>query len=153
MGAPDGVPVTLLLSFGAIMATSVPGLLGRIDGAAEKLDYLFAAYFVSEQSQSNLYLGRVISLPFQIQAYAQDPVQLRQVMSSTLQSYLDPYFDQTDVRISVEDTVGDEGRLTVRVDATVVQDGATYSVGHAIQALASGKLVEIMKINNEIGAS
>lgn len=131
------------------MAVAVAALTGWITGAPEKLDYLFSCYFQSEHSQSNLFLNKVASLPYQIQAFGNDQVSLRQVMQDSLQAMLSRYFDSVTVDVEVEPTPGDDGKLTVRVDVTVAQDGVTYSAGRAIDALANGKLLSIIHYNNE----
>ena len=45
---------------------------GFVSGIAEKADRLMSYYFVSEDSQSNLYRGQITSLPKQIQLLGND---------------------------------------------------------------------------------
>ncbi len=131
------------------MAIAVPALLGWIEGAPEKLDYLFSCYFESEHSQTNLYGGKVASLPYQIQAFGSDRMLLQQAASKSLQDLFTRYFDAAVVNVTVDTTEEDPGRLTVTVTATVSQDGVSYDVGYSLNALTSGKLVEIIKLNNQ----
>ncbi|MDH2154326.1 hypothetical protein [Stenotrophomonas sp. GD03657] len=131
------------------MAIAVCALMGWIEGAPEKLDYLFSCYFESEHSQTNLYLGKVASLPYQIQAFGSDRLLLQQAASKSLQDLFTRYFDAAVVTVLVDTTVEDPGRFTITVTATVTQDGVTHDVGYSLSALTTGKLIDIIKLNNQ----
>lgn len=131
------------------MAVAVAALSGWIEGAAEKLDYLFSCYFESEHSQTNLYEGKVASLPYQIQAFGHSTMLLRQAIDQSMNEMFGRYFDTAQVRVTVETTEDDPGRLTIAVHCTVTQDGKTYDAGQELTALTTGKLLQIIKLNNQ----
>ncbi len=137
------------------MAANVPSIstLGWVKGVAEKLDLLLSYYFVSENSQSNTYAGKVISLPYQIQQYGSDPINLKQSMTDTLTVYLERYFDAVDVSITTEVPLEtDPNRIHITVDIIVTQNGVRASAGKLIETINS-KLSNIFDINNNVGGS
>lgn len=137
------------------MGESVPTLsiAGFVKGAQEKMDRLLSYYFVSEHSQTNMFLGRIASLPYQIQQFGNDPSLLKQAMEDSLQGFLGRYFDSVTVNIDTDTPrPEDPNRTAVRVDIQVTEDGVAYSAGNMIE-LVNGKLASIININNNIGQS
>ncbi len=137
------------------MAIEVPSLspAGWVSGPAEKLDRLLSYYFVSEYSQTNLYQGRVKSLPMHIKRYGNDENALQDAMRQALEELLRPYFDQVSVNITTDKPIKDDlGRINVMVDIQVQQDSVTYSAGRELETL-NGTLMRIIDINNNQGAN
>lgn len=132
------------------MAVQVPSLSasGWVGNISEKLDKLVGYFFVSDFSQSHLYRGNVASLPYIIKECTENQSLLLSTTTKVLTNLLRPYFDrvQVDVTATVEDP-NKPGEITLMVDATVAQDGVTYSVGKELQIINS-KVVAIFDANN-----
>lgn len=132
------------------MAVQVPSLSasGWVGNISEKLDKLIGYFFVSEFSQSHLYRGNIASLPYIIKQCAENQSLLLSETTKVLTNLLKSYFDrvQVDVTVTNED-VNKPGELSLIVDAKVVQDGVTYSVGKELQII-NAKVVAIFKANN-----
>ncbi|MNE09521.1 hypothetical protein D3C80_1021950 [compost metagenome] len=132
------------------MAVQVPSLSasGWVGNISEKCDKLIGYFFVSDFSQSHLYAGNIASLPYIIKASAENRSLLRSETSKQLTNLLRPYFDSVQVDVQVLDgDPTDPGKVNLRVDATVTQDGTIYSVGKEIQTINS-KVVAIFNANN-----
>jgi hypothetical protein len=121
---------------------------GWLTEPAPKADQLMAWYFVSEESQTSLYLGSITSLPAQIQKYGNDPLLLQTNVGSDLEKYFGRYFDQVaaDITVNVNTSATDE-RMNLIVRVTVMQDNVNLDVG-ALVSYLNGKVVEIIRINN-----
>lgn len=132
------------------MAVQVPSLSasGWVGNISEKLDKLIGYFFVSEFSQSHLYRGNIASFPYIIKQCAENQSLLLSETTKVLTNLLKSYFDrvQVDVTVTNED-VNKPGELSLIVDAKVVQDGVTYSVGKELQII-NAKVVAIFKANN-----
>lgn len=121
---------------------------GWIADIARKTDRLLSYFFVSQQSQSNSYRGRIASLPALIQQYGSNPLELKTNMRLTLIRLLSPYYDSVDVNVDVEtENTQTAGRMDVTVTITLSQNGQTYQAANLLQLLNS-KLVKIINLNN-----
>lgn len=135
------------------MAAAVPTLsnAGWITNIAEKADTLVSYYFVAEASQTHLYLGNVVSLPAQVQAYGNDSHQLRIKVRDDLQRYLAPYFDEVILDVAVDLPAPDDpNRINITVDCKLMENGVAYSLGRLISTVNS-KIVNIVNTNNFLG--
>ncbi len=131
------------------MPAPVPSLSssGWVTSPAEKADLLFSYYLTSEDSQSLLYAGNIVSLPAQVQSAGHDALELRSRIRNDLQNYLSPYFEQVIVEVETEENPNDSGRLEIRVECTVVDNATTYSLGRLISTVNS-KITNIINLNN-----
>ncbi|MND14827.1 hypothetical protein D3C81_193540 [compost metagenome] len=132
------------------MAVQVPSLSasGWVGNISEKCDKLIGYFFVSDFSQSLLYNGHIASLPYIIKECAENASLLRSETTKQLTNLLTPYFDSVQVDVQVlNDDPKDPGKINLRVDATVTQDGTIYSVGKEIQTI-NAKVVAIFNANN-----
>ncbi len=122
---------------------------GWIRDVKPKADKMMGYYMTSNYSQSNVFLGEIVSLPKQIQEHNSDPVALRELIRSDLERYFGRFFDSVSVDVTTNYVNKDDpGRLNVTVQALVVQDGLTYSLGRLIESV-NGQVVNIIKLNNE----
>jgi len=132
------------------MSAPVPTLSssGWVVELAEKVDRLMAYFFVSDHSQSNIYEGHVVSLPYIVQSYGNDDSSIRTAIQQNLNVLLGRYFEQSTVDVTVDLPTSDtDTRMTIRVDATVTDGRYRHSVGKLITTVNS-RVVEIMDINN-----
>lgn len=132
------------------MSIKVPTLSssGWVGELAEKADKLLSYFFVSEASQTNLYAGRITSLPNLLKNNAHDDFDLRTAVQSALVTYLERHFDAVEVVVTTkENTLNGEKGLDLELDILVVQDGAQHSLGRLVSTLNSS-IMKIMSINN-----
>lgn len=124
---------------------------GFVSGIAEKADRLMSYYFVSEDSQSNLYRGQITSLPKQIQLLGNDEQALTSRITTELERLLGSYFDGVEVNVTTAiPNTQDPNRINVTVSATVAENGQQYSLAKLINVVNS-RIVKIIDINNTQG--
>jgi hypothetical protein len=136
------------------MAAKVPTLStsGFVGDIAEKCDRLMSYYFVSDASQSNLFRGKITSLPFQVQQNGHDEALLRDAIQRELDRYLTPHFDGTEIDVATDiPNTDDPNRINVTLRVIVTEDGKQYSLGRLISVINS-KINKIVDINNTQGA-
>ena len=136
------------------MSAKVPTLStsGWVEDIAEKADRLMSYYFVSDASQTTLYLGKITSLPLQIQRYGQDDYGLRQAVQAELTQLFGRYFDAVQVEVTTDKPVpNDLNRINLTLSVLVTQNGKQYSLGRLISTINS-KITQIVDINNNQGA-
>jgi len=125
---------------------------GFVSGIAEKADRLMSYYFVSEDSQSNLYRGQITSLPKQIQLLGNDEQALTSRITKELERLLGSYFDGVEVNVTTAiPNTQDPNRINVTVSATVAENGQQYSLAKLINVVNS-RIVKIIDINNTQGS-
>lgn len=109
---------------------------------------MLAYFFVSEHSQTDIYLGQVSSLPYLIQQCGGDVLRLKSETTQRLERYLNRYFDEVVVETDIpnEDTV--QSKLELRVRVRVRDGGEQYSLSRLVQTM-NGKVEKIIKVNNE----
>ena len=132
------------------MTNPVPSLSssGWVSELAEKVDRILAYFFVSDHSQSLLYAGNVTSLAYLVQQFGNDDLRITTEVQTQLSRLLERYFEAASVTVDVDHPVeGDESRLNIRVDATVIDGKYKHSIGKLISTVNS-RVVEIMTINN-----
>ncbi len=127
---------------------------GWISENYKKADMALAHFFVSQYSQSNLYKGKVSSLPYLIQQFGNDPQSLARQVESNVLTLFNRYFGEEDgnvvvsVNVSIEfPTAGDESRYEVRLDAGIAINGVNSSLGKLINVKDS-TLIKITELNN-----
>lgn len=133
------------------MTIAVPTLSasGWITGTQEKADFLLSHFYESDKFQSYLYGGNVSNLQYVIEQYGHDVTLLTQHLRSTLQVYLQRYYDSVNIDLtSVESQDSSQaGKIQLRLYCSVTENGKEYSFGRLIEAIDS-KLERITKINN-----
>jgi hypothetical protein len=97
---------------------------GWVKGVATKCDYLISHFYTSEANQTEFYPGNVASLPELLAKYQHDPLSLGTQIQTTMHRYLSRHFDTADVDCSCTD---EDGKVYIRLSATVEQDGVKYS--------------------------
>lgn len=116
---------------------------------AKKADRLMAYFFISQYSQSYLYRGKIMSLPYIVQQYGKSPSQLQTALNDNLTAYLERYFELSSVDVSYDTSAKkDRYGYEVKVDVVVIDDlGVKYSLGKLIE-ISNGLSFKIMEINN-----
>ncbi len=126
---------------------------GQLTEPYQVLDQALADVFVSNFSQSVFYKGRVSSMVYLIQKYAEDPTGLINETKKMLTEYLSRFFDVVDVAASVSDPLDDptvtDKRFTLRLEIKFSTNGVTYDAAH----LAFVEDSKFQKIINEAKGS
>ncbi len=133
------------------MVTSIPTLSskGWVKTIEEKGDFALSYFITTEQSQSVLYQGKLISLQYLVQRYGNDEVTLQAEVGKALEQLMRGYFGESvDAVVDVAEAAPNKpGQLTITFRCIVREDGREHSLGRRVQFLNS-KLVDIIKINN-----
>lgn len=129
------------------MEPAVPSLStdGWVTDIRKKADLVIAHYLASDYSQSNVFLTRITSLAYQVQTYGHDPEQLQPLIQSSLQAYLERYFESATVKVTIESSEQGTARYDIRFDGVVTQGGLRYSVGKLIE-VQNNKVKRIMDL-------
>ncbi len=119
---------------------------GWIANSALKLDDLLADFYYSEFSQSTIYYGNVASLPYIIQNNRNDPVGTANSIKTTLQLYLNRYFNSVTVDCSASYDTDDQGKASVKLYVeTTDAAGKTQTMSKLLFFLNS-KFIKAMDI-------
>ena len=132
------------------MATKVPTLSTSsfVEDPVEKCDRLLAYYFINDTSQSTLYRGSIMSLPYHVQQHGHDEQQLREAVRPALDEYFRSYFDEVEVDVRTDiPNPADPNRINLTVSVIVIQDGKRYSLGQ-VATIKNSQVVNITKLNN-----
>lgn len=137
------------------MTVAVPTLSSRgwVRAPAEKADYLLAYFFESDHFQTYLYGNTVVSLPYLVEQHGHDPLTFCNQLQQVMQDFLGRHFDSVQVEVTSDDNAAYNANpnpasaVTVRIWASVVQDGKEYSVLKLIET-ANSKLVKVINLNN-----
>lgn len=133
------------------MTDVVPTLstAGFVSDVPSMIDRMLAYYLTSDFSQSNVFFGQVVSLQKQMQQYQHDPLTLQTRIREELTGYFGGAFDSVTVNVSTEiPNPDDPNRINVTVEAVIVKDGKSYSVGKLIETQNS-ITQKIINLNNE----
>lgn len=128
------------------MEIAVPTLSG--DGFAtdirKQADALMAYYLASDYSQSNVFLGNIMSLAYQVQEHGHDTFALKQEIERSSEEYLGRHFDTARVTVDIED-IDDRAQYNIIYNAVVTKAGLSYSLGKLIE-IQNNKVVKIINI-------
>lgn len=111
--------------------------LGReavITDIYKKIDWVMSCFFFSKHSQSRLFKGKIVSLTKIIQQYGNDPAELKIKTEEKLSGFLNNFFDQSSLTVTVEEP--DSGDMTLVIDASVADSkstgGSMVSIGYSL---------------------
>jgi len=119
-----------------------------VTDAKQKSDYLMAHFFLSDYSQTQLYLGEVASMAWVIQAAQGDMGRTVTLLRQTLQTYFGRYFDDIVVDV-VDQTPVDSSaaELVLYLAFKDVQTGTTFTMNEILRE-RNGVFSRIASINN-----
>ncbi len=133
-----------------MVATYVPSLSedGWVNSPELMGDYLLSHFFVSDYSQTQIYLGTVSSLPYIVQQYQDDLSGLLPVVQSALSSYLSKYFVNVIVEVNAAPNPTGSSQVGFSIYVSYQgADGNTYYLNKIIETMNS-KISGIININN-----
>lgn len=129
------------------MANVLPTLTtsGWVRDTAQKADFLFSYFLVSDRSQSILGMDGVQSLPFLLKS-GRDERQIRDEVERSLLTLFSAYFDAADCSVTITEARPDsDAVLNLRISVIVTQDGRRHSLGKLINTTA-GKIGKVATI-------
>lgn len=134
------------------MAAALPTLdtLGWVNNPNEKATRLLAYFFVSDFSQSNLFLGHVQSLPFILASNAFNFDNMSTDIETALSLLFKDYFDGSSITVAIEPeeingTVS-ESRFNISLDVKLIASGVQLSLGRML-TINRSTIEKIISIN------
>jgi hypothetical protein len=111
-------------------------------------DSMFAHFFATDYSQTEIYPGNISSFAWIIQNNLNDISSLISAVRTTLTSYFTRYFQSVTVEVNQKDELDDPSKvgLTIYIGFTDRQ-GKTYNLARLVRDIGS-KTSSIVKINN-----
>lgn len=124
---------------------------GWTTSLSEKADLVASHFFLTDAYQSNLYMGKLVSLQALIQQYGQsDVVPLITNVRQTMEDYLRRYYPEgSSVTITSNgtDPTYAGSLLTLNITALITLGGVQYSFGWLVSA-ENSIVNTIVRINN-----
>lgn len=113
-----------------------------------KGDYLLSHFFLSEFSQTQLYIGNVASLPYLIQKNQGNNNSLQSDAEETLRNYFSRYFTQVDVQVIINQDTTNVNKSQFNFYVSYNDSfGQRLSLGKAVDTVNS-TITNIIDINN-----
>lgn len=111
-------------------------------------DYLLSHFFVSDFSQTQLYLNQVSSLPYIVQDAQGDTTKLISSVQSSITAYMSRYFNDVYVESALVPNPSGSSDIGFTIFVSYLgNDGNTYQLNNIIETLNS-KISNIININN-----
>jgi len=142
------------------MGNAVPTLStkGWVTDAYYKADVILSYFFLSDASQSNVYFGRIATLPNCIKEAGNDDLALKnsintaltQMFTSRVDSKGKPtgYFDNAVVDVTVKRTeTGDSVNQDISISIILTEGEKKYSLGKLVN-VSNSTIKTIIDINN-----
>ena len=133
------------------MATQVSPsftIAGWIKDPYAKADNLMACFYATDYSQSREWLGKLHSLPSILQRAANNEIELRSIITSSLKSLFDAHYDNSNVEVTVVDESaegGSEAKLNIIVRVIFSQSNVRMSLGRAL-SVVNGKFSTVTNL-------
>lgn len=109
---------------------------GWVTSAPEKAATLFEYYLRSEHSQSNMFRGKVASLPYTLSLGLHNFVTLENHIQSELTNMFTPWFDSSEIRVSVDaaKAIDDPDLIEygIMISGTVGENGRQYPLNRIL---------------------
>lgn len=128
----------------------VPSLTagGWVTEPGMKLDLAFADFLASNYSQSEVFEGKISSLPYIIQHTSGNVDALRREAADSLQRHLHKLFEKVSVSADVRDVeTGNGAHTTLIYKITVVDDNKAVIFNRQIEDIRSNSL-KLIILNN-----
>lgn len=121
---------------------------GWVTSGVHIADYIFSHFFLSDYSQTQLYVGHVASLSWILQTHQNDIRQIVSTTENTLKSYFQRYFNNVvaEVSHSLDPVNPSKIQLTVYVSFED-SDGKQHTLGRLLDVIES-KVAKVKKLNN-----
>jgi hypothetical protein len=122
---------------------------GWVKSTAEKADYVFSHFYLSERSQTALYRNQVSSLQWIIQNKQGDMTGTCQLIRETLGAYFGRYFKNVSVEVTFKEDPPNTGKVLIKMFIAFFDDeGKEFNLTRLAE-LENSKFAKIRKLNNE----
>ena len=118
---------------------------GWATSVADRLDGAFSDFITTNYSQSELWYGKLASLPYIIKATAGDLVALRSKAESTLSTHLTDLFEKVEVRVSIKTDPENDAKVSLVFSIVVVENGEAFNFSRTVENVNS-----ILKLVTEL---
>lgn len=128
----------------------IPSLssLGWVTDPVKKFDLAIADFLASNYSQSEVFYGKIASLPYVIQNAGSDLMVLKRLASETLNRHLSGLFEQVTVNCETETVqIGESNRTKLIFKVAVIDGGKGISFDRVIEDVSSPSL-KLITLNN-----
>jgi hypothetical protein len=128
----------------------IPSLtdLGWVTEPSKKFDLAIADFLASNYSQSEVYYGKIASLPYVIQNAAGDLMVLKRLASETLHRHLSGLFETVSVNCETQEVlIGESTRTMLVFKVTIIDEGKGLSFDRVIEDINSPSL-KMITLNN-----
>lgn len=133
------------------MAVKIPTMstAGWIDSPHEKASYLIGAFIAAKYSQSTALYGRITTLQYLVQKYANRLVDLENELRTVFEDKVNAAFpDSATANVEVKQTDPENPAIyTIHLSCEVVENGKTHQVGKLVQFNGS-VMLKIQEIAN-----
>lgn len=123
---------------------------GWTSSLSEKADIVASHFFLTDAYQSNLYMGKLVSLQNLIQQYGDDIIKLITNVRSQMEDYLRRYYPEgssVSITSNGTDPTYAGSLLTFNISMFVTLNGVQYSFGWLVSA-ENSIVSNIARINN-----
>lgn len=136
------------------MATVIPvptmSTQGFVTDLSGKLDFLLAHFFLADYNQTQLYPGRVTSLPELIQRCGGDASQAITLIQRALQDYLGAYYPSVQIDVAPSSPLDVDPSIRVELIIQIaINDGDSVGSFKRLLQATDSKMSKIIKLNND----
>ena len=128
----------------------VPTLSSFVTASGKKLDWLMTNFTTSNFSQSYCYQGKISSLPYIIAQSQYEKSRLQTEVNRVLTSYLERYYDNVELSVSVEYMNAETERVDLRIGCIVTDGNMNFDMAGLLRQ-ESGQFITWMGENNNGG--
>ena len=125
---------------------------GWVTSTEERADYLFSHFFVSEFSQTSLYVGNVASFPHIIQNNQGNMLETVTQLKQILTLYFSRYFSKVIVEANYVEDPPKSGQVRINLYVSFTDETGKEFVLSRVAELMNSKITNILTINNEEAA-
>ncbi len=121
---------------------------GWVTSGVHIADYIFSHFFLSDYSQTQLYLGHVSSLSWILQTHQNDIRKIVSTTENTLRSYFQRYFNNVVAEVTYDADPTNLSKLELTIYVSFEDsDGKQHTLGRLLNVINS-KIAKVKKINN-----
>lgn len=120
---------------------------GWATSVADRLDGAFSDFITTNYSQSELWYGKLVSLPYLIKSNAGDLVALRSKAENAINSHLSDLFEKVEVRVATKTYPDNDSKVSLIFSIVVVENGEAFNFSKTIENINS-IFKMVMELNN-----
>ena len=126
------------------------GPQGWTDSIPIIIDKLMAHFFVSENSQTSIFPGKITSFPYLLQKYRTDPNGLATATQNALFDYFSRGFNNVATDCTIVDNMPDTSSLSLSIYIEFVDSKGDKHVVARVAESFDGKFTKLVNINNGV---